>query len=134
VAPTQAAFNCPVTVPNGSTPPGEAGSKLNHGDGKLWTVLWPNETVLVPADDVDADGVLWMKFPWWRGAGVSGRLQVVGTSLDARAAPLQLQMSDYGPTGFQATSLGFSSEGCWEVTGSAGSAKLKFVTRVARSG
>jgi hypothetical protein len=134
VVPTEAAFNCPVTVANGSTPPGEAGSKQNHGDGKLWTVLWPNETVLIPPDNIDEKGVLWMKFPWWRGPGVSGRLQVVGTRLDATVPPLQLQMSDYGPTGFQASSLGFSSAGCWEVTGSAGSAKLTFVTRVALAG
>jgi hypothetical protein len=133
-APTQAGFGCPVTVANGSTPPGEAASKQNHGDGTLWTVLWPNETVLIPPDNIDKKGVLWMKFPWWRGPGVSGRLQVIGTRLDATVPPLQLQMSDYGPTGFQASALGFSTPGCWEVTGSAGSAKLTFVTRVALAG
>jgi hypothetical protein len=134
-APTQAAYNCPVTVSNGSTPPGEAASKLNHGDGKLWTVLWPNETVLVPAANVDGNGVLWMKFPWWRGPGISGPLQIVGTRLDAKVAPLQADIPDgYGDIGFQATGIGFSTEGCWQVTGSVGSAKLTFVTRVMQSG
>jgi hypothetical protein len=131
-APTTAGFNCPVTIANASTPPGEAFSKQNHGDGKLWTVLWQNETVMIPLENVDENGILWMKFPWWRGPGVSGTLQIVGTRLDATAAPLIADVPDgYGLTGFQATGVGFSSEGCWRVTGSAGSAKLTFVTRVA---
>jgi hypothetical protein len=128
---TQAGLNCPVTIANGSTPPGEVTYKHNHGDGKLWTVVWPNETVVIPVENIDENGVLWMKFPRWRGPGVSGTLQVVGTRIDATVAPLKMEMSDYGPTGFQASALGFSSEGCWQVTGSAGAATLTFVTRVA---
>jgi hypothetical protein len=133
-APTTAGFNCPVTVANASTPPDEAFSKQNHGNGKIWTVLWQNETVMIPPENIDENGILWMKFPWWRGPGVSGTLHVVGQRLDATSAPLQFQMSDYGPTGFQASGLGFASGGCWQVTGSAGSAELTFVTRVALVG
>jgi hypothetical protein len=35
----------------------------------------------------------------------------------------------YGETGFQATGLVCASEGCWEVTASAGDATLTFVTQ-----
>src|SRR5918999_2809442 len=30
---------CPVTVPNGSTPPGESPSPDTHGNGKLWAAV-----------------------------------------------------------------------------------------------
>jgi hypothetical protein len=32
---------CPVTAPNGSTPPGEQLGPNTHGNGVLWVVLWP---------------------------------------------------------------------------------------------
>jgi hypothetical protein len=36
---------CPVTLANGSTPPGEKPSISDHGNGALWTGLWPGGTV-----------------------------------------------------------------------------------------
>ncbi|MER3418306.1 MAG: hypothetical protein C4343_04190, partial [Chloroflexota bacterium] len=38
---------CPVTEPNGSTPPGERPHALHHGNGKLWTDLWPEGKFIV---------------------------------------------------------------------------------------
>ena len=33
---------CPVTAPNGSQPPGEQAASADYlGNGRLWTVLWP---------------------------------------------------------------------------------------------
>src|SRR5882672_10175936 len=37
---------CEVTRPNGQTPPGQAPSPDFHGNGALWTVLWPEGTVV----------------------------------------------------------------------------------------
>lgn len=125
---------CPVTLPNGSTPPEERPNALQHGDDGLWTELWPAGIVLVTPDDVQPDGSLAMKFPWWRGPNVHGQLAVTGRRLDTAAAPLRARVPEgYGDTGFQSTALFFPSDGCWEVGGRAGGASLTFVTLVVRS-
>jgi len=125
---------CSVTIPNGSTPPGERPSSLHHGNGDLWTVLWPEGRVVFEPGGpgfVSADGSLSMKWPWWRGG--RGRLSIDGRRLDASAPPLRSKIpKGYGGTGFQATALIFPTEGCWEVTGKVGQATLTFVTLVVR--
>ncbi|HEV8516840.1 MAG TPA: hypothetical protein VGQ47_04275 [Candidatus Limnocylindrales bacterium] len=76
-----------------------------------------------------------MKFPWWRGAGVAGELNITGRRLDAPAAPLRAELPDgYGDTGFRASGLIFSTSGCWEVTARVGAAELTFVTWVLKPG
>jgi hypothetical protein len=123
---------CEVTRPNGETPPGEAASPDVHGNGALWTWLWPEGTVVFEPGGpgfVEPDGSLSMKFGWWR--GIRGRLRIEGRRLDTPARPLRAHIpSGYGDVGFQPTSLIFSTAGCWEVTGRVGDASLTFVTRV----
>ncbi len=125
---------CPVTAPNRSTPPGETDSGLNHGNSKIWTVLWPEGTIRFEPGgpgEIRPDGSLAMKFPWWRGEGVVGPLQIEGKRLDGEAPPLQADIPEgYGDTGFQASGLIFPTEGCWQVTGRVGEAELTFITRV----
>lgn len=121
---------CPVTAPNGSTPPGEAADPRNHGENGIWTVLWPDGTVIVPAENVDDRGVLWMKFPWWRGDGVVGRLEVSGHEMSTRAIIESDVPDGYGMTGFQASGLGFPKPGCYTITAGAGGARLSIVTSV----
>ena len=128
-SPSPSAEACVPTVPYGLTPPGEEPYALNHGIGGLWTVLWPDGTVPIPPENVDADGVLWMKFPWWRGKAIVGRLRVIGTDV-ATGASLVADIPDYGETGFQASGLGFAGEGCWDIVATAGGARLELVTRV----
>lgn len=123
---------CPVTQPNGSTPPGERASPGHHGNGYLWTGLYPNGVVTFSRDgpgSINPDGSLVMKFGWWRGA--SGPLVIEGSRLDGEAPPLRAEIPDgYGPSGFQVTGLIFGSPGCWEVTGHVGDHSLTFVTYV----
>jgi len=123
---------CPVTEANGSTPPGERPSTGHHGNGAIWTVLWPNGTVTFQPGGPGAqeeDGALSMKFAWWR--AVEGRLEVTGRRLDGSAPPLRASIPEgYGNTGFQASGLIFPTPGCWEVTAKAGPGTLAFVTRV----
>jgi hypothetical protein len=120
---------CPTTAPNGWTPPGEAPSKLDHGNGRLWTILWPGGLVLVPPDHAGRDGSLEMKFPWWRGPGVHGRLHIRGHELTL-GVPVRADTSGYGDTGFNASGIVFPVAGCYEITGEVDGATLTFVTRV----
>ncbi len=127
---------CPVTKPNGNTPPRERPGGRHHGGDGLWTVLWPDGTVVFrPGGSgfVQEDGSLSMKFPWWRGR--EGQLRIEGRRLDGSAPPLRARIPNgYGATGFQATALIFPTPGCWEVTGRVEEANLTFVTLVVKIG
>jgi hypothetical protein len=91
---------------------------------------WPEGAVIFARDGpgfVGADGSLAMKWPWWR--GVPGKLAIEGRRLDAPAPGLRAEITDgYGDSGFQPISLIFPTQGCWEVTGKVGGARLTFVT------
>jgi hypothetical protein len=119
---------CPVTLPNGSTPPGARDWATDHsyGNGKLFTEFWPFGVVVAHPVQVNADGAIEMKWPWWRGN--RGHLRVEGRRLDGEAPPLRAEIPPYyGLVGFQPSGLVFPSEGCWEVTGRVGDAALTFV-------
>jgi hypothetical protein len=138
IASTSGATPCPVTIPNGSTPPREQPSPDYHGNGGLWTALWPEGTVVfVPGGpgEIRPDGSLGMKWPWWLESTAAGTpLTIEGRRLDAPAPPLRAEIhSAYEGSMFQASGLSFPSEGCWEVTGTAGGASLTFVTFVMKS-
>jgi hypothetical protein len=140
--------NCPVTIPNGSTPPGEEASPEHHGNGALWTTLGRKGAFAVapesapgylgPEAEIAVDGILRpdgsveIKAPWWRGPGVRGRVRLRARRLDAPAPPVDrtIPPAGYGLTGFQATGLSLPTIGCWKVTGSVGDATLSFVTLV----
>jgi len=123
---------CPLTLPNRSTPPGEQWAGMNHGNGKLWTVFWPHNVVIASPDVVEKDGSIGIKWPWWR--GVTGELTITGRRLDGKASPLRADIpSGYGVSGFVPSGIYFSAEGCWEVTGAVGAAKLTFVTLVVKA-
>lgn len=124
-----------MTLPNGNPPPGKQPSSEHHGNGQLWTSLWPEGQVIFESGGpgtINADGSLKMKWWWWR--GVAGQLTIEGRRLDGPASPLQADVPEgYGDSGFQATSLIFPSDGCWEVTGRVGDSTLTFVTWVVKT-
>jgi hypothetical protein len=120
---------CAPTIANDSRPPGETATGEFHGNGQIWTELWPNGIVAARLSDVQPDGSIVMKFPWWR--GVIGSLQISGHRLDADAPPLHASVpAGYGSSGFQSSSITFPSAGCWAITGSVAEASLSFVTLV----
>ncbi len=123
---------CLVTVPNGSTPPGEPPHPLHHGNGKIWTDLWPNGQVIVRDRGwIQSDGRIAMKWPWFRALDAAGPLTVTGRRLDAEAPPLEAIIPDgYGEVGFKVSGLIFSTPGCWEITAHSGRYELTFVTEV----
>jgi hypothetical protein len=127
---------CPVTVANRTVPPDSTdwGPEDSHGNGKLWTLLAPYGVVVAPDEYIEKDGSIGIKWPWWR--GVDGTLTIEGRRLDATAPPLRADLStadSYGESGFQPSGIYFSTEGCWEVTGSVGQARLTFVTLVVKA-
>lgn len=76
----------------------------------------------------EGDGRLSTKQPWWR--GVTGTLTIEGRRLDGGGEFSAYVPDGYGDSGFQASGVYFSEEGCWEVRGRAGAAELKFVVDV----
>jgi hypothetical protein len=112
------------------TPPTERPSPGHHGNGKLWTGLWPGGEVIFRPDGpgfIEPDGSLSMKWWWWHDPGEP--LSIEGRRLDAEAGLLGSYIPDgYLGSTFQATALVFPAPGCWEVTGRAGEASLTFVT------
>jgi hypothetical protein len=132
---TTKSTHCPVTIPRRAPdPPGERlfGSRSASWNGALFVGgLWPDGTVLIGPDAPD----LSMKFGWYRGAGLRGKLTIQGKKLDAPSPPLSTNIPEgYGDTGFQSSGVIFPTEGCWEVTGKVGTASLTFVTRVVKVG
>ncbi len=104
-----------------------------NASGTLFTEPWPGGKVVFTPEgpgSILPDGSLAMKWPWYR-HNVVGQLAIEGRRLDAPAPPLRVEIPCcYDETGFQPSELIFPTEGCWEVTGKAGGAILKFVTLV----
>lgn len=122
-------FSCPVTLPNGSIPPGMEEDPYSYGNGEIWTTLWPDGKVVMQDDNIEPDGSYAMKWLIYR--GVEGALSIEGRRLDADAEPLRSFLSDgYGDHGLQIIALIFPTTGCWEVTARVGEASLTFVTEV----
>lgn len=128
---------CPITLPNGSAPPGEAAdqdSEEFHGNEKLWTSLWPYGVVIATGGNVERDGSIRMKFPWWTASGLESELVIHGRRLDAKDSSLRTNIEPGGGgvsgPAFWAVEFIFASEGCWEVTGKAGHTRLTAVMLV----
>ncbi|MBN8655861.1 MAG: hypothetical protein J0M11_09000, partial [Anaerolineae bacterium] len=133
-AATSAEFVCPITLPNGSVPPGITPEEdpYSYGNGELWTSLWPQGKIVMEEHNLEADGSYSMKWGYVR--GVEGALTIEGRRLDAEAEPLRAFISDgYGESGLQILALIFPTTGCWEVTARVGDSSLTFVTEVVYS-
>jgi hypothetical protein len=138
-AQTHLVRECPVTVPR-PVPSSEEwkqslfGSDYAHGNDKLWVGgLGEGGVIDVGPDYVEPDGSVGMKFGWWR--LVPGTLQITGRRLDGAAPAVRANVpSGYGDLGFQSSGVYFPTPGCWEVTGTVGTASLSFVTLVVKQG
>jgi hypothetical protein len=99
------------------------------GNDDLWVGGLGEGGVIDGSRFVEADGTIGWKFGWWRIA--RGTLTISGRRLDGAAAPATSSVPDgYGDHGFQASGVGFTEPGCWEVTGRVGRSSLTFVTLV----
>jgi hypothetical protein len=137
VAPTVGPPKCPITqavppalVPStvfdtmaagASVPQQRANFRWWYGNDALWVYLYPNGRI--PTRDE--------KFPWVR--LVAGHLQISGQRLDGVAPPLLASVPDgYGATGFQASTIQFPHDGCWQVTGTLNNTALPSSLRCSR--
>jgi hypothetical protein len=123
---------CPVTIPNGTNPPGAQPSSYLHGGGGLWAFL--------PIDGVfstrEVDGTSFQKMIWL-GTGPGGRTLLVRyervetADPPLRADTIAGQLSGY--TGESWASRMHFKLGCWKVTGRVGDASLAFVVEVVQA-
>lgn len=130
---------CLVTFPTSETPSGavKPSEPIYHGNGALWTVLWPEGRVIFEPGGpgfVLPDGSLGIKWAWI--PFVPGELAVEGQRLDGPAPPLRAEIGEGFIDGerFFPTYLIFPSAGCWEVTGRVGESSLTFVTLIVKVG
>jgi len=65
---------------------------------------------------------------WMKPANVD--LVITGRRLDGDSAPLKIQLAKDATAGYIATAMTFPKAGCWEVTATAGSSTLTYITRV----
>jgi hypothetical protein len=125
--------SCPVSRPNGGHPAGQAPDRWYHGRGGLWTILWPRGMAPIPSGNVQRNGWLYLKVPWWRGPGSEGKVRIHGRRLDKSAPVLRADVPvGYGNSGFQASAILFPTVGCWQITGRAGRGSLTMVERVVK--
>lgn len=140
----RAEFRCAATLPNGQAPPGESSSPLDFGNGRLWTVLPIDGRLVVTTSrpsrpgtvfgQVNRDGSIAVKFAWWGARSAGRHLRITGMRLDGQANPLRATVAP-GLTRaprFWATRITFTTQGCWQVTATAGGEKLMFAISVMR--
>jgi hypothetical protein len=148
---TATSWHCQVTVPNGGTPPGERPGQGDHGNGRLWTALPLDGSVVGVRREllshpaalqraigdgvfgiVGTNGTVAAKFPWWGHPGET--LTITGRRLDQSGPPLRVERRPgSGSRGFWASRIIFPAEGCWSVTGRTQAASLTFVVRVIKA-
>ena len=123
---------CQVTEPEWLTPPEDSAVQGSPGPGyyyvnadrSIWASAWwhdQDENYL----NAGEDGV---KVGWFRPAGLD--LEIMGSRIDGSAAALEADIPCCYPTRFQATGVYFPTEGCWEVSASAGQSELIFTVWV----
>ncbi len=97
-----------------------------YGNDALWVRLPP--TGVLPAEPGPTGGV-GTKFPWWR--TLPGKLLVTAQRLDGPTGSFTADIPDgYGDLGFQVSGLGWSTPGCWRVTGTVRGHSLTFTVWV----
>jgi hypothetical protein len=134
------AKGCPVTIPNGSTPPGARPSPGHHGNGRLWTVMPLDGNLLVTnkrpgppgttAGYVHRDGSISVKWPWWGIKSAGRRLIVTGRRRGSSRVRILARIRARRTRHFWASVLRFQSRGCWHVTARARRARLSLVVSV----
>jgi hypothetical protein len=119
-------MTCPVTLPNGNTPPGELRNTGHHGNGFLWTMFTPGGRMVSQSL---RDGSRRIIFKWWR--NVEGDLTVTAQRVDSPIPSIHGRIeSALRGAPFQASVIDFPSTGCWEIAARIGNNSLRFVVEL----
>ena len=130
------AAGCPVTLPSSSwlpdlarVTPLPAARYSWYGDNRSLAVQLPIDGVYrIPTL---SEG-LSAKIPWW--LYIPGPVEITARRVDGVGLELKTRTSEgYGDIGFNPSGIGFTSEGCWRVSGSTGGQALTFVLFVRRA-
>ncbi len=118
----QAETGCPVTPPTTERPADANTASFSRAwyrspDGMIWASQSEHWFA------GDGNKVLWAK-------PSGSRLRVSGRRIDGPAPPLEAQLPDGYPGGYQASGLLFAISGCWEITAQADNSLLRFVAAV----
>jgi hypothetical protein len=116
---------CPVTLPNGNTPPGELRNTGHHGNGFLWTTFTPGGRMV---SESLRDGSRRIVFRWWR--NIAGDLTVTAQRLDAPAPSIHGRIEGVRGAPFEASVINFPTSGCWEIAARIGNNSLRFVVEL----
>jgi hypothetical protein len=115
--------NCSVTPRVEDHPPDDAhastfadGTWYANSERTIWAWWWGKRT--------DGD----YKILWVRPVGT--QLRITGRRLDGDAPALTAKIPTGNPYTYQASAVAFPTDGCWEIEGSAGDARMKFVVRI----
>ena len=122
---------CEVTRPNASTPPGQEPSSTWQGNGHLWMNLPVDGVLVVSPEEVTYDRQIVIDDWPWVVAG-EDHLEAVDATLvrlanGERAASdgrFFAVLPDAAVNGVMPVRMMFSSEGCWEITGTSGGETL----------
>ena len=129
---------CPATRPTSLAPPPGLNRAFHwHGNGRLWTLAWPDGVWNADPRLVQGDGTIFNK-QLWAARPMFGSLAVTLTRLDAPAPVVKVetvsgQLSGWaGPS--WAARMRFSSPGCWLVRGRVNDVALSYVVEVVLGG
>jgi DNA-binding CsgD family transcriptional regulator len=121
-------FACPVTRPNGKTPPGESPGPTFYGNSALWTAVGGDGRFVFRAADLPPDRSLSLKWVWW----TTMRSNDFATEAKRLDGPGSFS-GDFTP-GFSGAGTpvwvggpSFSDPGCWRVTAQLGDESLTVV-------
>jgi len=104
--------DCPVTVPNGSTPPNERPGAGWHGNGAIWVGLPIDGAFSLPPEDPDAVNPPAEKIVWFRGDR-NAELHIHGHSLDDPLLKVLVERPDGYESFVQVSAVTFPGNGCW---------------------
>ena len=128
---------CPATPPTSrAVPSGLDPTYQWHGNGRVWTLAWPDGVWNADRRLVQPDGTIFNK-QLWVARPTFGRLAVTLQRLDAPASTLSMETVSGHLSGWSGPSwaarMRFPAPGCWLVRGRVEDVTLSYVVNVVLS-
>lgn len=135
--PAATADSCPTTPPTSRAVPSGLDSAYKwHGNGRLWTLAWPNGVWSADRRLVQPDGTIFNK-QLWVARPTFGKLAVTLQRLDTAATISDMETVSGHLSGWSGPSwaarMRFPAPGCWLVRGRVEDVTLSYVVKVVLS-